>query len=523
MADLPLRDRAQALFNFILEQTRDRASLQDLHQELLNCQQRLSEPMRVAIVGKIKAGKSTMLNALLGEAIVATGTVEATFNINWLKYGSQPTLKVHYKNGKSEDKSFEELTTLTLRADEHLDYLLSIKYIEVFYPSSILKTFHLIDTPGLESFYEDDSQNTRDFLKLHGQDLTAATQAEAANADAVLYLFSHNLSAGDQAVMEEFQGPSVGRATPINSIGVLTRIDAYWPEFPPIESGNRIAARLSDIPQVHNLFYAIKPVSGYLALGAQTLQTDELEILQKLAALPEDRLQSLLRVRNRFENREYPDQPGVPTIAERQKVLHRLERYGIWQACQLIRSGTCNLESLTQELMQASGVPDLCELITSHFGHRAYLIKLRTAIDRLHALCFQQKQKQSDDDLQVVEAIAGKVEALEANSHDFRELDILRSYYDRKLEFSDAEIHQLLEVTGEYGQSCFQRLGMKEQASIDQMLSAAKERMQKWRLRAADQMGASRPTIEASTVLAHSYERIVYHLQEAQKHLNFWS
>ncbi|EDX83468.1 GTPase, putative [Synechococcus sp. PCC 7335] len=522
MADLPLRDRAQALFDFILEKTRDRASLQELHQELLNCQQRLSEPMRVAIVGKIKAGKSTMLNALLGEEIVATGTVEATFNINWLKYGPHHTLKVHYKNGKSEDKSFEDLQTLTQRADEHQDYLLSIKYIEVFYPNPILKTFHLIDTPGLDSFYKDDSQNTRDFLNLRGQELTALTQAEADKADAVLYLFSHNFSAGDQAVMEEFQGPSVGRATPINSIGVLTRIDTYWPEFSP-ENSQQIATRLSNIPQVRSLLYAIKPASGYLALGAKTLRDSEFETLQKLAALPEKSLQSLLRSKARFENKAFPDQLEMPTVSERQKVLHRLERYGIWQACQLIRSGTYDLESLSQELMQASGVSDLSELITSHFGHRAYLIKLRTAIDRLQALCFQQKQKQSGDDLQVVEAVAGKVEALEANSHDFRELDVLRSYYDRKLEFSDSEIHQLLEVTGEYGPACFQRLGMKEQASIDQLLSAAKERMQKWRLRAAVQMGASRSTIEASTVLAHSYERIVYHLQEAHKHLNFWS
>jgi ribosome biogenesis GTPase A len=130
--------------------------------------------MRVAIVGLIKAGKSTLMNSLLGEAVVATGTVEATFNVNCLKYNSQSSLLVHFKDGRPpESKSFEELQTLSIRAKEHQEYLLSIKYIEVGYPNEILRTLSLIDTPGLESYYKDDSDNTLEFLKLHGRDVAA--------------------------------------------------------------------------------------------------------------------------------------------------------------------------------------------------------------------------------------------------------------------------------------------------------------------------------------------------------------
>ncbi|MGK7873368.1 MAG: hypothetical protein AB4426_08650 [Xenococcaceae cyanobacterium] len=38
----------------------------------------------------------------------------------------------------------------------------------------------MIDTPGLKSFYEDDSKNTQDFLQLYGDALTEITQAQAA-------------------------------------------------------------------------------------------------------------------------------------------------------------------------------------------------------------------------------------------------------------------------------------------------------------------------------------------------------
>jgi len=163
MNDFSLENKVNQLFKSALRLTQNEPSLKDFHELLQQCYHRLQQPMRVAIVGKIKAGKSTMMNALLGEALVATGSVEATFNINWLEYGDNKSLKVHFKDNRPpETKSVEELTDITVRADENQDYLLSIKYIEVFYPNNILQIFNLIDTPGLQSHYKDDSQNTVD-------------------------------------------------------------------------------------------------------------------------------------------------------------------------------------------------------------------------------------------------------------------------------------------------------------------------------------------------------------------------
>ena len=95
MDNRALRDRAEEVFQFALGCTMNRPKLQNLYRKIDQCYQQLDLPMRVAIVGMIKAGKSTMMNALLGEKIVATGTVEATFNVNWLKYGESKSLLVH--------------------------------------------------------------------------------------------------------------------------------------------------------------------------------------------------------------------------------------------------------------------------------------------------------------------------------------------------------------------------------------------------------------------------------------------
>ena len=59
-----------------------------LSQEIKKSQERLMQPMQLAIIGKISSSKSTLVNAILGQAeVVRTGQMEETFNVSWLKYG----------------------------------------------------------------------------------------------------------------------------------------------------------------------------------------------------------------------------------------------------------------------------------------------------------------------------------------------------------------------------------------------------------------------------------------------------
>ncbi|MBD1944370.1 dynamin family protein [Coleofasciculus sp. FACHB-712] len=521
MSQSKLQAKVDQIFNEVFKQVTDQPDLENFHHLLQQCHQQLHQPMRVAIVGLIKAGKSTLMNALLEEAIVSMGAVEATFNVNWLKYGNRPSLMVYFKDTSApEKKSFEELAELTLRADKYHDYLLSIKYIEVSYPNDILKMFSLIDTPGLQSFYEDDSQNTRNFLQLHGRELTEITQVEAANADAVLYLFSRSLGTEDKSIIEEFQGQRMGQTNPINAIGVLTKVDFYASDpkvTDPLATGNQIAQRLANHPQVRRLLYTVKPVCGLLALGAKTLKPEEFVTLTALAQLPEDRFKRLIRNVTRFCEKEYDDIPISPS--KRKQVLERLGQYGIDLSYSLLRSGITEPEELATRLVEYSGLDALCNLILSHFGRRAFLIKLGTSLRQISAAYFQERRRLQGTAQEILKEVVGKFEALQAEEHAFQELNILRSFYEGKLDFDEDESRQLLEVTGEYGISCGERLGLGERATVAEMLLEAEKRIHYWQQRAYDPMLSDRQTMAAAGVLVRSYERILSRVQKAKENL----
>ncbi|ACK70846.1 GTP-binding protein HSR1-related [Gloeothece citriformis PCC 7424] len=520
---IPLEKEVDQLFEKALSQTANQSALSDFHHLLQQCRRRIHQPMRVAIVGVIKAGKSTLMNALLQEKMVATGKVEATFNINWLKYAEQPALKVYFKdeNRPPEAKSFSQLEALTLRPEEHQDYLLSIKYIEVSCPNPILKTFHIIDTPGLKSFYEEDSKNTQEFLQLHGEELTNVTQKEAANADAVLYLFSQSIGQGDAETLQAFQGPLAGNATPINAIGVLTKVDIYATDpniNNPMVAGSRVANGLLEKAQVRRLFYTIYPICGLLAEGSQTLSEKHLDILNRLAQLPQKRFKSLSRYTSKFTDPYELD--DIPVSQDDRKAIEKqLGLYGVILAYELINSGINSREQLAEELLKKTGVNELRQLVLSHFGHRSLLIKLGKVLQDISSNYFQLRQRLQGEALDILEEISGQFDALQSKQHAFAELDVLRSHYEGKLNFDEKEEKQLLAVTGENGISCGERLELSEQATIEEMIPVAIERMQYWHTRANDYMSGDRATIAAATVLTRSYDRILYRLQKAKEYL----
>ena len=117
-----------------------------------------NEHFEVAIVGEFKRGKSTLINALLGQEVLPADVLPATATLNRVTYSKDPYVQVEYKDGRSErvdiDRLSDYVTKLTAESEEIAE---TVKEATVYYDTEFCKNnVDIIDTPGLN----DDEQMT---------------------------------------------------------------------------------------------------------------------------------------------------------------------------------------------------------------------------------------------------------------------------------------------------------------------------------------------------------------------------
>ncbi len=132
-------------------------------QTILNKQlKRARYPMAVAITGQFSAGISTFLNALLSRNILPTGITPVTSKVNFINYGEEYKLKITYYSGAQEYAPIEAIADFT---DQRQNEMKDIKYLTLYAPMDILKDISFVDTPGLNSQSQSDTDTTRKVLR----------------------------------------------------------------------------------------------------------------------------------------------------------------------------------------------------------------------------------------------------------------------------------------------------------------------------------------------------------------------
>jgi hypothetical protein len=500
-------------------------------------QQRLEEPMRVAVAGLIKRGKSTLVNALLGGNISPTGTEETTFNVVELAYGKTASFDVLYKGGRVEQVcDLGELHHYVARTSNERAALSEITRVCVSYPNELLRDFRLLDVPGLGSVFEEDSVNAMERLGIRPESVTTASLESVDQADAVVYLFNRAMAVSDADIVREFGGAALERLSPVKAIGVLSRVDDYWPprqgasvspaDYDPLERAVAIADRYLTDTRAADIFYDIKPVIAKMAVGAATATEEDLENVRRLSSIDSDVFFRRVRDTQRFSTKTFDDVPLAPEI--RARLVRTFGVYGIYIATQLSRAGASN-DEIRSALAVRSGVKAVRDVIVSHFGNRADLIKLAASLGRLEAERAELRPTVSSAAGTTLSEIGRMLGQLRASEHGFRELDALHHHYKLRADrrhgrsravLDDDQAAEFLRVTGEHGLTCADRLGCPTASSTADLLEIAAERLACWRQRAVDPTvdRAILPLIEFLTI---AYELLWHHVHEAQRHLNF--
>jgi len=122
------------------------------------------QEFNLVILGQFKRGKSTFINALIGESILPTAIVPLTSVVTILRYGEKVRVVVHYMDGHCEDIELAKLPEFfTERANPRNRK--GVKEVEVFYPSDYLKDgVRIIDTPGVGSVYRHNTEVAYSYL-----------------------------------------------------------------------------------------------------------------------------------------------------------------------------------------------------------------------------------------------------------------------------------------------------------------------------------------------------------------------
>ncbi len=242
------------------------ATTDEAGRELREVAGRANGPIRLAIAGKVKAGKSTLLNAIIGEELAPTDAGECTRIVTWYRYSNRPFAKVFPIDGDPVERSYT-------RGDGALEVDLGglsaeqVDHLEIGWPSSRLVELVLIDTPGIASISTDVSLRTHRVM--------TAEEGHPPVADAVMYLLRHTHSS-DVRFLESFHDDEVARGTPVNTVGVLSRADEIGSSrVDAMQVADRIARRYQAEPRLHRLCPIVIPVNGLLGHAAATLREAE--------------------------------------------------------------------------------------------------------------------------------------------------------------------------------------------------------------------------------------------------------
>jgi hypothetical protein len=470
-----------------------------LHPRLDDLERRLREPVRVAVVGRVNSGKSTMVNALLAQRVAPTDISECTRLVTWFHYGHPQRIEIELVNGSRIDS---QLGPDGLLPNELGVAMGQVKALHCFLANDTLRWMTLIDTPGIGSVHEEFSQMTEELLAVERDSADAAQRA-----DAVVFLLNQVMMEDELQALQMFRNatPGDGETSAANAVGLLSKADQLGdgtqdPWGVALELAGVYAGKFRDEVA------AVVPVIGLVAETAETATLSESDTRQlvELATMEPKKLERLLWSADRFVGADAP-----VSSEDRESLLAKLDLYGIRRALAFLRDGVTGAVALRRELSSSSGIAEVKRTLAAYFHEQDHVLKVRSALEVLERLTYAEVDQ---EDAPSLLRFRGSVEKLRLDPA-MHQVNELQAWHDCCTGRVNLEPEQLAEVERLFAPGTAARKLGRPGADAAVLREAAKESMVRWRGFMVTNADPSQAKL--ARVVLRSYQQLWTELKDA--------
>ena len=334
-------------------------------------------PFTLAVVGQMRAGKSSLLNALIGTDLAVVGVNETTATINWFKYGQGD--KIQRFNVIWKDRPAEEFELPEIRrwVGDSPDAA-ATNWLEFFADTPYLQIANIVDTPGTRSAIQDHTETINDFLATKRDGETWRLGGEA---DAILYVVPPVARESDGEMLKEFESTTrLPGSSPYNSMAVVHKWETLDAADPHAEAQGK-AERI--FKAMRGLVSVVMPVSAPLGRAAEKFDNRFWQCALNLAAnTPASVLEDML-----LGEEDFRDQHPRCSVSEKDRREFQSQYPMPWPCLKFIiqtaaLTATPEPGALRRTILEKSGLGKLRQELQSRFFAKSRVIKTFSVLSK---------------------------------------------------------------------------------------------------------------------------------------------